>query len=383
MAPLCRMKSIYRFLLWVLLLPTISLAQEPEEKLRIEGYLKDLINFTLVEDSDSLIIDNLVHNRLNFFWYATEKFSANIELRTRFLSGDLARNVPVYGQVVDVNNDYFDLSYTYDNDQVVFHSMIDRLNLKWNEASWELKVGRQRINWGVNVAWNPNDILNAYSLYDFDYEERPGTDAIRFQKFIGYAGGYEIAIKMADSWEDLIAAGMYKWNIKGYDLQALGGIMKNNLTVGGGWAGNLGLVGFKGEFNYFHALSNQERNAFLASVSFDYSLKNSLYFNGSFFYNSYANNTGNILLMSPANIDVRSLSPYKMNTFLQSSYVFHPLISGGLMLLYYPSASGIFLNPSITLSALNNFDIDLISQIFIQQYTNQLFSGYLRLKYSF
>ena len=87
--------------------------------------------------------------------------------------------------------------------------------------------------------------------------------------------------------------------------------------------------------------------------------------------------------MSPANIDVRSLSPYKMNTFLQSSYVFHPLISGGLMLLYYPSASGIFLNPSITLSALNNFDIDLISQIFIQQYTNQLFSGYLRLKYSF
>ena len=169
MAPLCRMKSIYRFLLWVLLLPTISLAQEPEEKLRIEGYLKDLINFTLVEDSDSLIIDNLVHNRLNFFLYATEKFSANIELRTRFLSGDLARNVPVYGQVVDVNNDYFDLSYTYDNDQVVFHSMIDRLNLKWNEASWELKVGRQRINWGVNVAWNPNDIFNAYSLYDFDY----------------------------------------------------------------------------------------------------------------------------------------------------------------------------------------------------------------------
>ena len=86
-----------------------------------------------------------------------------------------------------------------DFDQMVFHIMIDRLYLQWNDDSWQFKVGRQRINWGVNLAWNPNDIFNAYSLYDFDYEERPGTDALRFQKFIGYAGGYEIAIKIADN----------------------------------------------------------------------------------------------------------------------------------------------------------------------------------------
>ena len=120
--------------------------------------------------------------------------------------------------------------------------MIDRLYLQWNDDSWQFKVGRQRINWGVNLAWNPNDIFNAYSLYDFDYEERPGTDALRFQKFIGYAGGYEIAIKIADNWDEFTAAAMaYKWNVKGFDLQALGGIMKNNLTAGIGWAGNLGL----------------------------------------------------------------------------------------------------------------------------------------------
>ena len=48
-----------------------------------------------------------------------------------------------------------------------------------------LRIGRQRINWGVNLAWNPNDLFNAYSLIDFDYQERPGSDAIRFQYYMG------------------------------------------------------------------------------------------------------------------------------------------------------------------------------------------------------
>ena len=121
---------------------------------------------------------------INFFWYPTEKLTLNTEVRTRMFHGDAVKTIPSYGNFIDVNNDFFDFSYTEDFDQMVFHIMIDRLYLQWNDDSWQLKVGRQRINWGVNLAWNPNDIFNAYSLYDFDYEERPGTDALRFQKFI-------------------------------------------------------------------------------------------------------------------------------------------------------------------------------------------------------
>ena len=362
---------------------TLVIAQDSNKKWRLDGYIKEMISLTALQDVDSLMFDNLIHNRLNVFWYPTEKLTLNMEVRTRMFHGDAVKTIPSYGNFIDVNNDFFDFSHTEDFDQMVFHTMIDRLYLQWNDASWQLKVGRQRINWGVNLAWNPNDIFNAYSLYDFDYEERPGTDALRFQKFIGYAGGYEIAIKIADNWNEFTAAAMCKWNVKGYDLQALGGIMKNNLTAGVGWAGSIGWVGFKGESSYFYTLKKTDRNAWLTSLSLDYSLPNSLYFNASVFYNSYATQQGNVLSLNSGNSDVRSLTPYKWNAFLQASYTFHPLFSGSLLTLVYPGNSGLFINPMFTFSPLNNFDLDLIGQIFLNKNSQNTSLAYLRLKYSF
>jgi len=158
---------------------TLVIAQDSNKKWRLDGYIKEMISLTALQDVDSLMFDNLIHNRLNVFWYPTEKLTLNMEVRTRMFHGDAVKTIPSYGNFIDTNNDFFDFSYTEDFDQMVFHTMIDRLYLQWNDASWQLKVGRQRINWGVNLAWNPNDIFNAYSLYDFDYEERPGTDALR------------------------------------------------------------------------------------------------------------------------------------------------------------------------------------------------------------
>ena len=54
---------------------------------------------------------------------------------------------------------------------------------------------RQRINWGQTLVWNPNDIFNAYSYFDFDYIERPGSDAIRLQYYPDYSSAIEMAVK--------------------------------------------------------------------------------------------------------------------------------------------------------------------------------------------
>ena len=141
---------------------TLVIAQDSNKKWRLDGYIKEMISLTALQDVDSLLLDNLIHNRLNFFWYPTEKLTLNTEVRTRMFHGDAVKTIPSYGNFIDVNNDFFDFSYTEDLDQMVFHTMIDRLYMQWNDASWQLKVGRQRINWGVNLAWNPNDIFNAY-----------------------------------------------------------------------------------------------------------------------------------------------------------------------------------------------------------------------------
>ncbi len=385
MGKFSQMKLVKLFTLCLLLISFHSYAQEEEEpKLEINGYIKDLVTFTFIEDVDSSLVDNLIHNRINLRWFPTQKLEGKLEIRNRIFSGDLVQSIPNYPELIDINNDYFDLSARTNGDKIVAHTMIDRASLKWSENDWQLTVGRQRINWGVNLAWNPNDVFNAYSLLDFDYTERPGSDAIRFQKYIGYAGGYEVAVKMADDWDDFVGAGLYKWNVGTYDLQVLGGFMKNNLVTGGAWAGNIGLTGFKGEFTYFNDLNTDDAGDILVSISSDYSFPNSLYFNGSVLYNSYADQAqGNTFInTSPANLDVRSISTTEWSAFLQSSYNFHPLITGSTMILFYPGESGVLLSPMITYSPMDNFDVNLIGQFIVDDGPN-IYLSYLRVQYSF
>ncbi|MDH5608486.1 MAG: hypothetical protein OEY56_03320, partial [Cyclobacteriaceae bacterium] len=167
-------KAILFFCCMLMLSPDLR-AQDDEGQWEVKGYIKDMVSVQFPSGADTVILDNLVHQRLNVRWFPTDKFSARLEIRTRLFTGDRVNSLPNYAQLVDVNNDYFDLSFLPVNKPgVVWHTMIDRAYAQWQEDGWTLSAGRQRVNWGVNLAWNPNDIFNAYSFFDFDYSERPG-----------------------------------------------------------------------------------------------------------------------------------------------------------------------------------------------------------------
>ncbi|MEZ4983057.1 MAG: hypothetical protein R2769_16025 [Saprospiraceae bacterium] len=96
-------------------------------------------------------------------------------------------------------NDYFDLSIEgADQMGVAAQMMLDRLFVQYTYKQFEARLGRQRINWGISTIWNPNDIFNAYNFSDFDYEERPGSDAMLLKYYIGYAE-YQLAVRYLKS----------------------------------------------------------------------------------------------------------------------------------------------------------------------------------------
>ncbi|XOV94512.1 MAG: hypothetical protein ACFHWX_07365 [Bacteroidota bacterium] len=382
-----------RYLLMIWMLVPLSLwAQEAEEepKLTVGGYVKDMATFNFA-GKDSTLVDNLIHNRINLAWYPTKNLTGKLEFRNRVFFGDLVKLFqPYYGDFIDVNNDYFDLSWLpVNNKDLVIHTMIDRFYFEWNKDDWEVSLGRQRINWGMNLAWNPNDLFNAYSFFDFDYEERPGSDALRIRKYTGYASEIDFAIKAADRFEDLTTAMKYQINKWNYDIQFIGGLMKNNVTLGTGWAGNLWNAGFKGEMTYLRSLDETIDNGFLASVSIDYLFANSLYLNASGLYNSYGKESPNIFLVNTSsNLDIRSVSPYNWSTFVQGSYPVHPLVNTGLSAIFFPSDGSVFINPFVTYSIASNLDLDFISQLFLSEgmgdnYKAQSKLFYLRLKFSY
>jgi len=368
---------------------TVVSAQEEEPKLTVDGYVKDLLtaNFSY---PDSAIFDNLIHNRVNLKWYPSNHFKGVLEVRNRIFFGESLKMVPDYGRLVDVNNDYVDMSVLPINGQhMVVHSMVDRAYMQWTKNNWEVTAGRQRINWGQNLVWNPNDIFNAYSFFDFDYEERPGSDALRVQYYSGVASSVEATIKAAGSWDEVVGAGMWRANKWGYDFQAFAGKMKEHAVAGGGWAGSIGNAGFKGEVTWL-SQTEKRRPQVISSSSVDYSFANSLYLNFSFLHNSSGvgkPNQSALGAFSLNKLDVRSLSPYRWSVFGQASYPFHPLVSGGLSAMVFPSDLGFFTSPFVTFSFLANVDLDLLGQFFLGDagdgYTMLAKAAYARVKWSF
>jgi len=362
-------------------------SEKKEKKWSIDGYVKDLVTI----EFDSGWVENQIHHRLNFKWYPTSNLSGYVELRNRIFWGDFAKNIPIYGQLVDLNNDYLDLSViVLDQGSWVIHSMVDRAYMEWNKKDWEVRVGRQRINWGVTLVWNPNDLFNAFSFFDFDYEERPGSDGLRIKKYTGFASSIEIASNVADDIDELTTAGLWKVNKWDYDFQFLAGKAREDLAIGMGWAGNLGDAGFKGELTYLHPYQNQVLNpAFLASISGDYSFESSLYLHGALYLNSDGKRNPNnaFLTTRVGRLNVRSLSPYKISTLLQSSYLFHPLITGGMAVIFYPGSNAMFVNPNVTFSLKKNLDLDLIAQLFFDNVNDQYIAAskfiFARLKWSY
>ena len=386
------MKKLFLCISLILILtPGIAQDEEKEKKIAFSGYLKDMVTMSFIDDST--LVDNLIHNRLNLKWFPTSSINVYVEARTRVFTGDIVRNlqqndnpqIPSYSDLIDVNDDYFDLSWTIvDADKIVIHTMLDRAYLEWMSGDWEIRVGRQRINWGTNLVWNPNDLFNAYSFFDFDYEERPGADALRVKKYTGFASSVEIAANFNDDFDEMTIDGLWQFNKNNYDIQFIAGKSRADIVVGTGWAGNIKNAGIKGEISYFIPYDSEiSEEAFLASISGDYSFKNSLYLHGSVLYNSNGESDpdNTFFVIESRRLTAKDLSPYTISTFLQGSYTFHPLVNGGLAIIYYPGNSDVFFNPNVTLSLTKNIDLDLIGQLFYSSINSQALFG--RLKWSF
>lgn len=363
-----RVKSVLILVLLCFWFAAVAQPEAKPKKWSLSGYVKSLESIYIIDGADSLYVDHLIHNRLNFKWFPSANFKAVVEMRNRIFYGELIRMQPGFADNLKTN-DFLDLSFTWiDGKSIVANSKIDRAYVQWTKNKFEGRLGKQRINWGINTVWNPNDLFNAYSFFDFDYEERPGSDAVRLQYYTGMLSSVELAVKAVDSLKYLVAAALWKFNKKGYDLQILGGISGEDIAIGGGWAGNIGRAGFKGEATYFHPYTNpSDTNGIIAAtVSFDFLLKNSMYLIASVLYNSNTPDE-DITNLIAYRLSAKSLSPFPLTFFVQAGYPFTPLINGGLSLMYEPRQHSLFINPSFSVSIKENWDLDVVAQLFFTE----------------
>ena len=383
------------FLLILFLIPTALFAQEEKEsKWSVDGYMKSLqtlylvkLPFTPTNGQTHLLTDNnLLHNRLNFSRELGGKASLKFSMRNRFLYGDINDSEQLLEQF-EAGNDFLDLSVEKTAVNYGAQSILDRLHVDFYLGNWEISLGRQRINWGISTFWNSNDIFNAFNFTDFDYEERPGSDALLVRKYIGFTSSIEFAIAGADKWEDLKAGFLYRFNKKSYDFQALAGLSSGFLSLGGGWSGAIKQIGFKGEFNTFSPLLEGDDFASSLSMEFDYINKNGLYFGAGFLYNSLGQTDQGINELLNFEISAQNLYPYKYTVFYSMNQSFSPIFTAGASFLYSAGeAHATFISPNFNLSIAQNWDLGFFSQIVLdkqEKYESPLKAFFLRIKYSF
>lgn len=336
----------------------------------LNGYIKDLQTVSFGNIKDVWQQDNVIHNRFDFRWYPLKNLIFNLGLRNRLIYGDM---VPYYEQnesLLNSGSEYFNLSKVISSGKsYLIHSTFDRANIDYTYKKWEFTLGRQRINWGQNLVWNPNDIFNAYSYFDFDYEERPGTDAVRIQYYLNSTSSAEIAYKPGKNIDETIAAGLYRFNKYNYDFQLLLGSMNTDYVAGAGWSGALGQVGFNGEISAFVPHQNTALSGVVVSAStgINYTFKNSLYTHVAYLFNSagvWKPDSVSQLFSVLTPLSAKTLSPSRHSLFGELAYQFTPLIRGDVSSIVDIGDGSYFLAPFLTISVTNNISFLAGGQLF-------------------
>jgi len=338
-----------------------------QENYSLSGYVKGLSSIQFSNTSKSFV-ENTIHNRFDFNWYATNKITITAGMRNRFIFGSSINQIPDYARYLGEDSGFLNLTDIWLNKNATIGiSQLDRFFIDYTSGKFEVAIGRQRINWGQAFVWNPNDLFNTYSYFDFDYEEKPGSDALRMQYYINETSKIEWATAI-DNYKKVTSALLYKWNTHGYDIQVLTGVYsQTDWIFGAGWSGSIAGGGFNGELTYFHPITTSKNsNRLTAVIHYDYTFKNSLSLQFETLYNGFGNNSSNSSLesFSLMSLNAKNLFPAKTAFFGSASYNVSPLLTAMLSGMVGKQGDFLYIGSTLTYSLSNNKELSVVAQLY-------------------
>jgi hypothetical protein len=356
-------------------------------QVKADGYLGVMPAWYQMDQFDQNFNETTIHNRLNLSYDFTPSLIGVVQLRNRLIYGQTVNNIPGYSELIGSDQGFWDMSHNLTlGNSAILNMTVDRLWLDFYLGKLQIRAGRQRINWGQAMVWNPNDIFNTYSFFEMDYPERPGIDGVRVQLFTGPASQLEGVFKIDHNHQKTMAM-RFRFNAAGYDWQVLAGILNDNdRTAGMGWSGHIGDAGFYGESTLLMPDSGEE--TLIASTGVDYTFKNSLLWRGEFLYSSnLGNNIGGFTDFISGQASIRNLSVTKYSVFSSLQYPFTPLFSGTLNAMHFLGTNGWYTGPTLEYSLKSNLYLTTFLNLFLNKTEDEEntldYLGAVRLKWFF
>ena len=373
--------------------------------LEVSGYIKYLSSITDYPGIEDTLYDQLVHTRINTDWYPSDYLRGKMDIRIRAFYGDSVEKNPEFRREIKDNYDFTNLdAVIWDKRKSLGYGQIDRLFLDYTRHDLQLTLGRQRIAWGTSLVWNVIDLFNPKSVLDFDYEEKPGADAIRLQYYTGAVSKVELSMRPGKESESSTVAGLFSMNISEYDFYLIAGTRNNRWVAGGAWAGSVMDGGFRGEILLSQSPDrDSSRNNSLLPVSGesifsskrivasfvlsgDYTFPNTFYIHTEVLYNSNGKRENAGLFYGEAAY-AGMLSPARWSVYQEFAYDMTPLTRATIFGIYNPDDHSSILVPMLSRSLSTDLDLLLIGFLTSGK-ENTEFGAYgesinLRLKFSF
>lgn len=366
-----------------------SISQEKEKKIELKGYFSTVQTVIFDSLSGPIANENLFHNRINFKAYLNDHLTVAAEVRNRLFTGDMTMLGTTFTDLITMDPGVVDMSWNIIREQSIYlNSRIDRLWIDYNFNKFQVTLGRQRINWGQTLVWNPNDIFNAYSFFDFDYIERPGSDALRLQYYPSSSSAAELALKV-DSEYDLTAAGLFRFNKSGYDFQFLAGLVNSeDVVIGAGWSGSAGSLSFRGEGSWFQPYEEfpGSTGTILVTAGLEKVFRNNSMAEIQLMYSTNPLGFIDFYSFLGGELSSKNLAFSEFTAFGQFTWAITPVLNLSVSSMWFPDLDGYYAGPSLDCSLSENVDFSVIWQHFdavIAGVGNTINLGFLRFKYSF
>ena len=364
-------------------------AQEAGSKLSAGGYASWLHMATFEKPSEIWLNSSMLHNRLNFKAYPGSRTTIALEVRNRFVTGDIVTLDPSYATDLAYDPGWIDMSWNLSSGtSYVLNTMIDRAYVDYTAGSLQVRAGRQRINWSQALVWNPNDLFNTYSFFDFDYVERPGSDAVRLTYSTGPSSAAETVVKLNGE-NEVTAAALYRFSILNTDLQFLAGETDQELfTAGAGGSGALGSYSIRGEATLFVPFggSMEENNIFIVTAGIDRAFSDKITALAQMMYSNNPTPLDSFTELYNGALAASQLAFSEFSAIGQLTYAPIPLLNLSLSAIWYPDLDGFYAGPGIDFSLAENVDFTFLWQYFkstIGEEVVRINLGFVRIKYNF
>ncbi|MCA0447836.1 MAG: hypothetical protein LCH54_16580 [Bacteroidetes bacterium] len=342
---------------------------------------------------------------LNAGYSFSERLTFQSEFRTRFLHGETSSFSKMISDGSTGSTDQFLINKTWKlNKNNTADFRVNRFYLDYNDGPLLITAGRQRINWGMAMIWNPVDIFNARNAVTFG-DDLPSSDAVRIQFYTSETNSFDLVVKGSETRAGRAWALRFKGNMRSTDFQVFGGQRHDIPVAGFGWSGEFLKGGFRGEvlgqFNSFNSSyyrffpsetgsiyvkTREETPNVQAVVSYDYTFENSLYLLTECLW-SPSGQKENVLFNILNAADNQWLSPGVLNLAHQAGYDLTPLVRIGGIYLWNATDYSLTAGPTLNWNLSDNLDLNGMLLFSDGNNTSEYGGigtiGFMRVKWSF